>query len=113
MRLKSSTLGWFALQIPIFVFFLFLAYVIADKTGEAPNIGYALAGGVLFAFSLTFALSFLIDKYRLLFVRWRAWRAGGLRSQIDQPSSESDRLPAAHRSVDQLSKPLGRFRIGQ
>lgn len=107
-------LAWFALQVPIVGLFLWGAYLDAEKTGEPAKIGPALAIGLLIAFSLTFALSFIIDRFRLLSVRWRGWlRSQRLRRKIDKPSGDGTGLTASGRSLGELPKPFSRLRIGE
>jgi hypothetical protein len=114
MKRGLSTFGWFAIQIPIIGLWLYIAVLHTQKGGEPTNVGGFLLIGVLIAFSITYALSFLIDRYRLLRSRLRAWlRARRLSGQVNQSAGESRSLAAPHRSLGQLPKPPSRFRIGQ
>lgn len=108
-----SKLGWFALQVPIIGLCLFAAYWESQETGQPAKVGLALFLGVFLSFGLTYALSFLLDRYRLLSVRWRGWRARRLQGHIDKPAGQSGSLTATGRGLSKLPESRAGLRVGE
>jgi hypothetical protein len=103
-------LGWFALQIAVIGFFVWVDWGVShsDDTRAMPGLLSGL--GVLLAFVATALGTHMLDSRRRSLPIARTPRAPALPNDVAESIEHRDELSAPGRSGGELAKPVGRLR---